>query len=97
MKIGGAIAGDGGEPTGKLGNFAERRKARESLEEDVLEEVVDVGVGDAGEKDAVDHAGVARVEESEGGAIALLGGSHKSVVGGIRRRVHGVLSEEWDA
>ena len=37
MKIGGAIAGDGGEPAGELRNFAERGEARESLEEDVLE------------------------------------------------------------
>ena len=94
MKIGGAIAGDGGEPTGELGNFAKGRQARESLEEDVLEEVVDVGVRDAGEKDAVDHASIARVEETEGRAIALLGGADDGVVGGIRRRVHGVLTEE---
>jgi len=94
MKIDGAIAGDGGEPAGELGDFAERGQARESLEEDVLEKVVDVGVRDAGEKNAVDHTGVARVEESEGGTIALLGGADEGVVGSIRRRVHGVLAAE---
>ena len=81
MKVRGAIAGDGGEPAGEFGDFAERREAREGLEENVLDEVVDVGMGNAGEKDAVDHAGVAGIEKAEGRAVALLGGADEGVVG----------------
>ena len=83
MKIGGAIAGDGGEPARKLGDLAERGEVREGLEKNVLDEVVDVRVVDAGKQDAVDHAGVAGVEETECGAIALLSGANEGVVGAI--------------
>jgi hypothetical protein len=81
VKIRGAIAGNGSEPAREFGDFAKRGEAREGLEENVLDEVVDIGVGDAGKKDAVDHAGVAGVEEAEGRAVALLGGADQGVVG----------------
>lgn len=83
MKIGGAVAGDGGEPTGELGDFAERGETRKGLEENVVDKVVDVGVRNAREKDAMDHAGVTGIQETEGGAIALLGGADEGVVGGV--------------
>jgi len=91
VKVRGAIASDGGEPAGEFGDFAERGEARESLEENVLDEVIDVGMGNAGEKDPVDHAGVACVEKTEGGTIALLGGADEGVVEAavLPRSVHG--------
>ena len=91
MKIGGAIAGDGGEPSGKVGDFAQIGEAWQGLEEDVLHEVVDVGEGDASKENAVDHAGVAGVEKAECGAVAVLGGANKGVVGaaGFVKRIHG--------
>jgi hypothetical protein len=97
MKIGGAVAGDGREPAREFGNFAERGEARESLQENVLEKIVDVGVGNAGQKDAVNHTGVARVEKAEGGAIAVLGGADERVFGSVgeRRGVHGKAAGEW--
>ena len=48
VKVRGAIASDGGEPAGEFGEFAERGEAREGLKENVLEEVVDVGIGERG-------------------------------------------------
>ena len=91
MEVVGAIAGDGGEPTGKIGDVAKRMEAREGLDENVLNEVFHMRIGNAGEKDAVDHTGIARVEPAEGGTVALLRGAHEGVVGGggIRRGVHG--------
>jgi hypothetical protein len=91
MKVCGAIAGDGGEPTGKFGDFAQCVETRQGVEEDVLDQVVNIGVGDAGEKDAVDHARVAGVKEAKGGAVAALGGTDKSIVGAavFRGRDHG--------
>jgi hypothetical protein len=83
VKVGSAVAGDGGEPAGEFGDFAEGGEAREGLEENVMDEIVDVGVGNAREKDAVDHTGVTRVEEAEGRAIALLGGAYEGVVGAM--------------
>jgi hypothetical protein len=86
MKIGGAIARDGGEPAGKFGGFAQRSETRKGLEENVLHEVVYVGVGNAGEKNAVDHAGIAGIQEAKGGAIALLGRADEGVVGAVVSR-----------
>ena len=80
MKIGGAVAGNGGEPAGKLGSFAERREPREGLEKDVLDEIFGVGRRHAREQNAVDHARVAGVEEAEGGAVAALRGAHQGVI-----------------
>jgi hypothetical protein len=90
VKVRGAIASDGGEPAGEFGDFAERGETREGSEKNVLDEVVDVGVRDAGEKDAVDHAGVTGVKKTEGGTIALLGGADEGVVGAavLLRSVH---------
>ena len=82
MKVCGAIAGDGGEPAWKFGGFAKGVEPGERLEENVLNEIVDVGVRNSGEEDAVHHAGIASVEESEGGAVALLGGADEGVVFG---------------
>lgn len=91
MKIGGAIARDGGEPTGEFGGFTEGTEARQGLEKDVLDEIVDVGIRHAGEKDAVDHARVTGVKKTEGGAVALLRGADERVVGAavFRRGDHG--------
>ena len=92
VKIGGAIARDGGEPPGEAGDFAERVEARQSLKEDVLDEIVDVGEGNASEKNSVNHAGIAGVKETEGGAVAAPGSADEGVVGaaaGFMRRIHG--------
>ena len=90
VKVGGAVASDGGEPAGEFGNFAKREETREGLEEDVLDEIVDVRIGNAGEENAMNHAGVAGVELAKGGAIALLGGADEGVIrSGFRGRVHG--------
>jgi hypothetical protein len=91
MKIGGAIAGDGGEPPGEARNFAQIGEARQGLEEDVLHEVVDVGEGNAGEENAVDHTGVAGIKKAECVAVTSLGGANKGVVGasGFVRNTHG--------
>ena len=50
VEVGSAVAGDGGEPTGEFGYFAEGGEAREGLEENVMDEVVDVGMGNARER-----------------------------------------------
>jgi hypothetical protein len=92
VKIGGAVASDGGEPSGEAGDFAKCAEAGEGLEEDVVDEIVDVGEGNASEENAVNHARVASVKKSEGGAITLLGGANEIVVGaaaGFVRRIHG--------
>lgn len=91
VKIGGAIAGDGGEPAGKIVGIAEGSEFRECLEEDVLHEVFDVTGRDAAEENAVNHAGVTRIEMAVGGAIAILRGADKRSVGsaGIERGIHG--------
>jgi hypothetical protein len=92
VKIGGAVAGDGGEPSGEAGDVAERGKSRQGLEKNVLHEIVDVGEGNAGEQDPVDHARVARVEKAEGGAVTPLGSADKGVIGAtteFERRIHG--------
>ena len=96
MKVDGAVAGDRSEPTRKFGYFAERDEPREGLKENVLEEVVDVGVRNAREQNAMDHAGVAGIENAEGGAIALLCGPDEGVVGGVdvRRGGHGEAAGE---
>jgi hypothetical protein len=99
MKIGGAITGDGGEPAGEFGDFTKRREARKSLQENVLNEIVYIGGRNAGEKDAMDHASVAGIEEAKGGAVALLGSADEGVVVNRDdgRRVHDEPSGEWGA
>jgi hypothetical protein len=99
VKIGGAVAGNGGKPAREFGGVTKPSEAGKGLEENVLDEVVDVGVRDTGENDAVDHASVAGIEEAEGGAIALLGGADEVLVGCERGRggVHGQLAREWSA
>ena len=91
VKIGGAVAGDGGEPTGEAGEFAESCEARQGLEKNVLHKIVYVGEGNSGEENPVNHTGVAGIEKSEGGAVAVLGGANKVVVGaaGFVGSVHG--------
>jgi hypothetical protein len=81
VKVCGAVARDGGKPAGEFGGFAKRTESRQGLEENVLDEVVHIGMGDAREKNAVDHADVAGVEKAEGGAVTLLGGADQGVVG----------------
>lgn len=83
VKVRGAIAGDGGEPAGKFGDFPQRGEPGQSLEEDVMDEIVDVGVRYAAEKNAVDHAGVAGIENAEGGTVALLSGADERMVGAV--------------
>jgi len=91
MEVGGAVARNGREPTGKLGDFAKGDEPRQSLKKDVLNEVVNVGMRHAGEENAVDHAGIAGVEETEGVAVTVLGGADERVVraAGFRGWVHG--------
>jgi hypothetical protein len=91
VKVNGAIARDGGKPSGEFGTFAEGREAGQGLEEDVLYEVVDSGMGNAGKEDTVNHAGVTGIEKTERGAITLLSGAHQDVVGaaGVGGRIHG--------
>ena len=81
VKICGAIAGDGSEPPGETGDFAEHTEPRQGLEEDVLHEIVNIGEGNAGKQNAVDHAGVTSVKETKCGAVASLGGANEGVVG----------------
>jgi hypothetical protein len=81
MKIRGAIAGDGGEPSGEARDFAESGEARQSQEKDVLHEIVCVGEGNSGEENPVNHAGVAGVQKAERGAVTLLRGAYEGVVG----------------
>jgi len=54
-------------------------------------EIVDVGERDPGKQNSVDHAGVARIEKAEGGAIAALCCANEGVVGsaGFARKIHG--------
>ena len=92
MKIGGAVAGDGGEPSGEAGDFAKSAEAGQGLEKNVLREIVDGGEGNAGEQDPVDHAGVASVEKAERGAVTPLGSADKGVIRAaieFERRIHG--------
>ena len=91
VEVSGAVAGDGGEPASEVRRVAQGIEARKGLEENVLDQVVDVGMRHTGEKNTVDHASVAGVELAKGGAIAVLGGADEGVVGagGIRRRAHG--------
>jgi len=91
MKICGAVAGDGGEPSGEVGNFAESGEARQGLEEDVLQEIVYVGEGNSGEEYTVDHAGVTGIEKAEGRAITTLSRKDQGIVwaAGFADSVHG--------
>jgi len=88
MKIGGAVAGDGGEPAGEFGRFAEGGEAREGLQEDVLDEVFGVVRRHARQQDAMDHAGVAGVKEAESVAVAVLRGANQGVIRGLGRMRH---------
>jgi len=91
MKIYGAIASDGSEPSGEAGDFTESVEARQGLKKDVLHEIVDLGEGNAGEENAVDHAGVAGVQKTEGGAITMLSCANERVIwaAGFLDTVHG--------
>lgn len=89
VKVNGAMACNGGEPSGKFCGFAKGRKAGEGVEENVVDEVFGIGGRDAGEKDAVNHASVTRVEKAEGGAIAGLRGTNEGVVRRVGGSGHG--------
>jgi hypothetical protein len=69
------------------------------LEEDVLQEIIDVGEGNSGQKNPVDHAGVAGIEKAEGGAVTMLGGADEGVLGtaGLVDSVHGRETGAWRA
>jgi hypothetical protein len=90
MKIVGAVASDGDQPSGEAGDFAQIGEAAQGLEEDVLHEVVDVGEGNASEENAVDHAGVTGIEQSESDTVAALGGANEGVVWAAEfvRKIH---------
>jgi len=98
VKIVGAVAGDGSEPTREFGDFAKGDDTRQSLQENILKEVVHVGVRNAREQDAMDHAGVSGVENAEGGPIASLCGPDDGIVCGVDvgRRGHEAAGE-WSA
>ena len=91
MKIGGAIAGDGREPAGEIVGIAQGGELGEGLEEDVLNKVFDLVGWNAGEQDTVDHAGVPRIEDAVGGAVAVLRGANQCGIRtrGIEREIHG--------
>jgi hypothetical protein len=91
VKIRGAVSSDRSEPPGKFGDFAQGIETWQSLKEDVLNEVVDVRIRHAREKNAVNHASVTGVQEAEGGAVALPSGAHQHVVGAavFEGSVHG--------
>jgi hypothetical protein len=76
VKVDGAVARDGGKPAREFGTFAEGREAGQSVEKDVLYEIVNIGMGNAGKEDTVNHAGVTGIEKTERRAIATLGGAH---------------------
>ena len=88
VKIGRAIASDGGEPARKFRDFAQRRQVRERLQEDVVDQVFGVSGRDAGEENAVNHSRIAGVEVPKSGAVTGLRGAHEGVVGRIGRRGH---------
>jgi hypothetical protein len=77
VKVGRPVARDGGEPSGKMGNFAQTREAGQRLEEYVLHEIVDIGERNAGQKNAVNHPRVAGVKQTERGPVATLGGTNE--------------------
>jgi hypothetical protein len=95
VKIHSAVAGDGGEPATEAGDIAERVEAGKGLEENILDEVFDGSVGDFREENAVDHAGVTGIEETERGAIAILRGLDERDIGSGRLGggIHG--REPW--
>ncbi len=82
------VTGGRGDLFGLRGGVSE---ARQGLKEDIVHEIVDVGEGNAGKQEAVDHAGIAGVEKAEGGAITVLRGADESVVGatGVVLKIHG--------
>lgn len=84
VKIRGAVAGNGGEPASEAGDITERIEAGKGLEKNILDEVFDGGVGNFGEENAVDHAGITGIEKTEGGAIAVLRGLDERDIGGGR-------------
>ena len=92
MEVGGTIAGNGRNPTGKVVGIAQGGKLGEGLEKDVLYEVFDVMGRDTSEENAVDHAGVPGIEKAVGGAVAALGGTDQGRVrrgGRIEPGIHG--------
>jgi hypothetical protein len=91
VKVCGAITRDGSEPSGEAGDFAKSVEPGQGLEEDVVYEIVDVGEGNAGKQNPVDHAAIARIEKAEGGAIAALCCANEGVVwsAGFVGKIHG--------
>ena len=87
--IDGFGAGDGCEPAAEGRLLTKAGQAAHGSEEDILKEVFGVGRRDAGEQDAVDHAGVALVEFAEGGAVTGAGtADQQSVTGGVDGQSH---------
>ena len=90
MKIRSAVARDRGEPSGEVRNFTQGAKPGQRLEEDVLHEIVDIGEGNAGQQDTVNHPRVPGVEQTESRAVPTLGSANEGVVrpAGFVRRIH---------
>ena len=60
------------------------------MQKDILEEILGDGNGNAREENAVDHASIPVIEETEGLAVTALGGADQVVVriAGLEARVH---------
>ena len=92
MKVCGAVASDGGQPSWKVVGVAQGDELRQGLEENVLDEVFDLVRRDACEKDAVDHTGIAGIEGAISGPVAVLGGANQGRVwrgGEVEPCIHG--------
>lgn len=95
VKIHGAIARDGRKPATEARNIAERIEAGKRLEENILHKVFDGSVGNFRKENAVDHSGIAGIEQTEGVAVAVLRGLYKRDIGAGRLDggIHG--RETW--
>jgi hypothetical protein len=74
MLVGGPVSGDRREPGAEGPGIAQPSELVERGQEHLLYEVVDLGSGEAGEEDGVDHPAVAVVELLEGAPVSRLRG-----------------------
>jgi hypothetical protein len=72
MKICCTIASDRCEPARKSRDVTQCVEPRQSLEKNVVNEIINVREGHSAKQNAVDHAGIAGVKKSEGGAVTTL-------------------------